>query len=79
MAVICTLCAAYRPTAEPISAPAISTIQPVAVTVPSWISRIRVATPAMIMPVIETWLPRRAVAGLFIRCRPMTKNTAAST
>jgi hypothetical protein len=45
IAVICTVCAAYRPTAEPISAPAISTIQPVAVTVPSWISRISVATP----------------------------------
>ncbi len=79
IAVICTVRAAYRPTAEPISAPAISTIQPVAVTVPSWISRISVATPAIIMPAIETWLPRRAVAGLFIRCRPITNSAAAST
>ena len=35
--------------------------------------------PAMIMPAIDTWLPRRAVAGLFIRCRPITKHAAAST
>ncbi len=34
---------------------------------------------AMIMPVVATWLPRRAVAGLFIRCRPTTNNTAVST
>ncbi len=79
IAVICTVRAAYRPIAEPISAPAISTIQPVVVTVPSWMSRMSVAMPAMIMPVIDTWLPRRAVAGLFIRCRPNTKNAAAST
>ena len=38
-----------------------------------------VATTAMIMPAMDTWLPRRAVAGLFIRCRPMTKHAAAST
>ncbi len=79
IAVIWTERAAYRPTAEPISAPAISTIQPVVVTVPSWIISVSVAMPAMIMPVIDTWLPRRAVAGLFIRCRPTTNSTAAST
>jgi len=29
------------------------------------------------MPLAETRLPFRAVAGLFIRCRPMTKLPAA--
>ena len=79
IAVICTVRAEYRPTAEPISAPTISTIQPIAVTVPSWIIRISVATTAITMPAMDTWLPRRAVAGLFIRCRPTTKQAAAST
>ena len=49
------------------------------VTVPAWISRTKVAMTAMIMPVTATWLPRRAVAGLFIRCSPTTKHAAAST
>ena len=35
--------------------------------------------PAMTMPAMDTWLPRRAVAGLFIRCRPITKHAAART
>ena len=34
---------------------------------------------AIAIPAIETWLPRRAVAGEFIRCRPTTKHAAAST
>ena len=34
---------------------------------------------AMAMPAVETWLPRRAVAGEFIRCRPTTKQAAART
>ena len=79
IAVIWIVRAAYRPIPEPISAPAISTIQPVVVTVPSWIIRMSVTMPATIMPAIDTWLPRRAVAGLFIRCSPMTKSAAAST
>ena len=79
IAVILIVRAAYRPTPEPISAPAMITIQPVVVTVPAWISRTKVAMTAMIMPVVATWLPRRAVAGLFIRCRPTTNNTAVST
>ena len=34
---------------------------------------------AIAMPAVDTWLPRLAVAGEFIRCRPMTKQAAAST
>ena len=34
---------------------------------------------ASAMPAVDTWLPRRAVAGEFIRCRPSTKQTAAAT
>ena len=34
---------------------------------------------AMPMPAVDTWLPRRAVAGEFIRCRPTTKQAAART
>ena len=79
IAVIWTDRAAYRPIAEPISPPASSTIQPVAVTVPEWIMRMKVAMTAITMPVRATWLPRRAVAGLFIRCRPITNNAAVST
>ena len=56
-----------------------STIQPVVVTVPLWISRTNVAMTAITMPTWATWLPRRAVAGLFIRCRPITNMAATST
>jgi hypothetical protein len=38
-----------------------------------------VATTAITMPACATWLPRRAVAGLFIRCRPITNMAATST
>ena len=79
IAVICTVRAAHKPTAEPSSDPTISTTQPVAVTVPEWISRMSVATTAITMPACATWLPRRAVAGLFIRCRPTTNMAATST
>ena len=79
IAVICTVLADHRPTAEPSRAPTISTVQPTAVTVPSWISRTSVVATAMVMPAVDTWLPRRAVAGLFIRCRPTTKQAAART
>ena len=36
------------------------------------------STTAAAMPAAESWLPRRAVAGEFIRCRPSTKQAAAS-
>ena len=49
------------------------------VTEPSRISRISVTPIAMTIPAVETWFPRRAVAGLFIRCRPTTNSAAAST
>jgi hypothetical protein len=79
IAVIWTVRAVYRPIADPIRAPEIRTIQPAAVTVPSWMSRMSVAMPAITMPAMDTWLPRRAVAGLFIMCSPITKHAAAST
>ena len=79
IAVIWTVRAEYRPATEPSSAPTMITVQPTPVTEPSWISRTSVMITAMAMPAIETWLPRRAVAGEFIRCRPTTKQAAART
>jgi hypothetical protein len=79
IAVICTVRAEYRPMPEPTSVPAIMTAQPVAVTVPEWMTMARVTAMAAVIPPVDTWLPRRAVAGLFIRCRPRTKHEAAST
>ena len=76
MAVISTVRAAYRPAPPPSSAPAIITIHPVAVTVPAWATRASVVATAATMPAVDTWLPRRAVAGEFIRCRPNTKQVA---
>ena len=35
--------------------------------------------PRRAMPAAESWLPRRAVAGEFIRCSPSTKQTAAAS
>ena len=79
MAVISTVRAAYSPAPPPSSAPAIITIQPVTVTVPAWMTRARVTAMARTMPPVDTWLPRRAEAGEFIRCRPSTKQVAAPT
>src|SRR6266567_1800008 len=79
MAVICTVRAEYSPAPAPTSAPATITIQPVAVTVPACTTRANVVAIARAMPAVDTWLPRRAVAGEFIRCRPSTKQTAAAT
>ena len=55
------------------------TIHPVALTVSAWMTRARVVSTATAMPLVDTWLPRRAVAGEFIRCRPSTKQVAAAT
>ncbi len=79
MAVICTVRAEYSPAPAPTSAPAIITIQPVTVIVPRCTTRAKVVAIARTMPAAETWLPRRAEAGEFIRCRPSTKQTAAAT
>ncbi len=54
------------------------TAQPVAVIAPRWMTSTIVATMAATMPTTETWLPRRAVAGLFIRCSPRMKHEAAA-
>ena len=47
--------------------------------VPACTTRAKVVAIASAMPAVDTWLPRRAVAGEFIRCRPSTKQTAAAT
>ena len=73
IAVILTARAEYSPAAAPTSAPAISTVHRVAFIVPPWITSANTATTATNMPNAETWLPRRAVAGEFIRCKPSTK------
>src|SRR6267154_2399780 len=79
MAVICTVRAEYSPAPAPTPAPAIITIQPVTVTVPAFTTRANVVAIARVMPPVDTWLPRRAEAGEFIRCRPNTKHVAAAT
>ena len=79
MAVISTVRAAYRPAPPPRSAPAIITIHPVVVTVPAWMTSASVVATARTMPAVDSWLPRRAEAGEFIRCRPSTKQVAAAT
>ena len=79
IAVIWMLRAEYRPAAPPTSAPAINTVQPVAVMPPMWMIHASVAATAVAMPAVDTWLPRRAVAGVFIRCKPNTKHDAART
>ena len=38
-----------------------------------------VVATARTMPPVDSWLPRRALAGEFIRCRPSTKQVAAAT
>ncbi len=78
IAVIATRRALARPRAAPITAPATSTTQPVTVTVPERATSTPVAMIAAVMPAADTWLPRRAVAGEFIRCRPSTKQVAAA-
>ena len=55
------------------------TIQPVTLIVPAWMMIASVATTAATMPPVDSWFPRRAVAGVFIRCRPSTKQLAAAT
>ena len=78
MAVIFTARASHRPAPPPMTPPTAMTVQ---FTVPTWCcaSRTTVAITATAMPPAEIRLPRRAVAGAFIRCRPRTKPTAAST
>jgi hypothetical protein len=75
IAVIFTARAEYSPAADPTSAPAISTVHLVAFIVPPWMTSAKTATTATNMPKADTWLPRRAVAGEFIKCRPSTKQT----
>ena len=67
IAVMATDRARYSPTAEPVAAPHSRTIHPVASIAPSSTSRIPVDTIATAMAVADSKLPRRAVAGEFMR------------
>ena len=66
------------PAIAPTAAPSTSTASAVAVLDLSSASTTTVVRIASVIPAAETWLPRRAVAGEFIRCRPITKQTADS-
>src|SRR5215207_5563243 len=90
IAVIFTPRAVYRPSPPPSAMPAMITSQPVtliaSVASPSGttvsgmaISSTAVATIATSMPPADSRLPLRAVAGEFIRIRPMTKATAPAS
>ena len=76
--VILTRRAMIRPAAAPPPAPAMRTTQPVVVIVASWMTLTSAAATATIMPSQDSRLPRRAVAGEFIRCRATTNPAAAS-
>ena len=76
IAVIATVRAAYRPAAPPTAAPAASISQPTGRTDPARTSSTTVVPTATAIAAAETWLPRRAVAGEFIMCRPTTKPVA---
>ncbi len=78
IAVIFTVLAVYRPSPPPTRIPAAITIQPVGLITPRCTTRTPVATIAATIPATDTWLPRLAVAGVFIRCKPSTKQDAAS-
>src|SRR6185312_11037966 len=62
--------------ALPTRIPARSTSQRAADIVPPCATSTKTATSATAIPNAETWLPRRAVAGEFIKCKPRTKHTA---
>jgi hypothetical protein len=84
IAVILTVRALYRPSPPPINVPTMMIGQARPSTLPvtgeprttSWTA---VTTTAMAMPRAEIWLPRRALTGEFIMCRPTTKSDAANT
>src|SRR4051794_16299012 len=77
--VIATARAEYSPAAPPINAPQISTSQRVTFMCPPWLTSTSTAMIATSMPAADSWLPRRAVAGEFIMCRPSTKATAPAS
>jgi hypothetical protein len=76
--VIFTVRAMTRPAPPPTANPAAATIHPVADIACSTASRTMVARIAQVIATMEMVLPRRAVLGEFIRCRPMTKHDAAA-
>src|SRR5690349_4788981 len=80
IAVIFTVRAVYSPRPPPSAMPATMISQPTAFRLPVSVGvarrRTAVARIAAIMPPADTRLPLRAVAGEFIRIRPMTKQAA---
>ncbi len=77
IAVIFTRVAPSTPATLPSATPTARTIQPVAEPDPS-IATTSVAMIATAIPDADRRLPRRAVDGVLMRCRPTTKATAAS-
>src|SRR3989337_271884 len=82
IAVIFTVRAVYSPRPPPRARPARMMTQPATLRPSSRVSGARktaVAPSATAMPPADRRLPFRAVAGEFIRMRPMTKATAPAT
>ncbi len=78
IAVIATVRAKRKPIAEPSSAPAPSTAQPVPSIEPSCTITATVVSTAAVMPVADSRSPRLAVAGEFIMCSPSTSAPATT-
>ena len=83
IAVIFTVRAVYRPRPPPSAMPTTMIAQTAALMPPSVSCLVRISTAvapmARVMPAADTRLPLRAVAGEFIRDRPMTNATAPSS
>ena len=77
IAVIFTRVAPRTPATLPMTIPTARTIQPVGTPI-RLIATTRVATIATAIPDADRRLPRRAVDGVRMRCRPTTNATAAS-
>ncbi len=78
MAVIGTVRAVTSPAAPPIAKPTMMITQAV-IGAPSRSRRTAVAPTASVMPAAERRLPFRAVAGLFMKWRPRTKQAAPAS
>src|SRR3990172_8666487 len=76
IAVIFTVFAVYRPAPPPTAMPTAMMSQPVGATAPLNASRTAVPPIARAMPPADNRLPFRAVAGEFMRIRPMTNDAA---
>ena len=73
--VMATVLAILRPRPPPSARPA-TMIAQLPRPMPFWATKRTSAETATIMPTADRRLPVRAVAGEFIKCRPMTKRAA---